>query len=356
MKNCWTISFFVILFACGEKPSEFLVLPVDISQNYPVSLSEITEELKSIELEMTDESLISSIHRVLDCGDYLLISNAWPMKIMLFNKEGKFIHTISSQGQGPGEYSFLREIAADPENKRIYIAADMKLMCYDFDNRFIKEVLLPRSIEYMVYNNNELIYVITSRQENESEGGIHYQAMLYKADKDFHIKDSMEVKNFLLDKTNNRTTSINSYLSCTGKNTYMYYPVGARETFLRDTLYKFGNDHFIPDLRLKFSDEEVYNENGVMTRFIYTIYRSSRYVFARHRTREKGPFYYWYDMKTGEGYNMEKGFRDDIYTGEIVPIYSFAPDSEKFYYYYTKINDVDKDEPNPTLYIGELKK
>ena len=48
------------LFSCSEaKFSELLTIPVGHNQNAPLALSEVTESLIAIELELTDESLIN---------------------------------------------------------------------------------------------------------------------------------------------------------------------------------------------------------------------------------------------------------------------------------------------------------
>ena len=63
-------------------------------------------------------------------------------------------------------------------------------------------------------------------------------------------------------------------------------------------------------------------------------------------------------MKTGKGYNMKNGFTDDFHQIEKrINIRPFASNTELFYYWHTHMNEGDlNNEPNPTLYIGRLKK
>ena len=53
---------------------------------------------------------------------------------------------------------------------------------------------------------------------------------------------------------------------------------------------------------------------------------------------------------------MKDGYKDDIYTGENVKIRPLNSDANQFYFLHTEISDTDLEEPNPTLYIGRLKK
>lgn len=68
-------------------------------------------------------------------------------------------------------------------------------------------------------------------------------------------------------------------------------------------------------------------------------------------------YLFCYDTKTGKGYNMQGGYTDDIKQIEKrVYIRPFNLDTERFYYLHTTMKPGDLEEPNPTLYIGKLKK
>jgi len=54
---------------------------------------------------------------------------------------------------------------------------------------------------------------------------------------------------------------------------------------------------------------------------------------------------------------MQDGYTDDIHHIEKrVSIRPLNSNAELFYYRHTHMNPDDLDEPNPTLYIGKLKK
>jgi hypothetical protein len=54
---------------------------------------------------------------------------------------------------------------------------------------------------------------------------------------------------------------------------------------------------------------------------------------------------------------MKDGYTDDIHNlPDRVNIRPFDSDSERFYYLHTNMKPDDLEEPNPTLYIGKLKK
>ena len=61
-----------------------------------------------------------------------------------------------------------------------------------------------------------------------------------------------------------------------------------------------------------------------------------------------------YDLKEMTGYNMEKGYEDDINHSGIVDIRPLNTDTERYYYFYTQ--ERHSEEENQVLCIGTLKK
>ena len=348
-----------LLLSCNSSDkSDLLVIPVDVYQNEPRPLSEISEDIKVIELETTDDCLIGGsggggAGRVLVSDDYILFLDAIlsDIKILLFDSSGKFLRRIAKKGQGPGEYAVIYDVAADFLNNRIYISTG-KLMCYDFEGNFINEVK-PFHLNYLNFTNNRL-NAITSHIVSGDETDYKINAVLYEINNNLQVIDSMTFLSFNTNTKMSLVSNINNHITYAGGNMYLCYPSPVfpmrNENYIyRDTLYQFKGKELIPQLILKFNNE-------ILTwsfRSLY-LYRSSRYVFEQHTAEGLGWFYY--DLKTKKGYNMKKGFIDDIHTGENVHIYPFNADADKFYYLYTNMNDSIDDEPNPTLYIGTLKK
>ena len=355
------ISFFsFFLFSCNEtKQDDLLEIPVDFDQNTSLLLSEIAEEITAIELELTDESMLSPdyIQNVIISENEVFIARI--EKIYVFSKEGKFIRTIGNRGQGPGEYSGIGRLAVDEKNKRLYIKSGQKILSYDFNGELLKEsrILSSSDINYI----NEEILLLIDKISNENNE-IFSHPTLYRLNDDLRIVDSCKIMNLYLgDSYPSAVLQFNSDFILKGiKSVFIYYGdftwrLGNNiiEKNFSDTLYRFENNNIIPELKLKFKD------NGV-SRFIniFNIYRSSRYIFSVYcNDNKRGLIFFCYDTKTGKGYNMKDGFTDDInQIEEPVIIRPFNLDTEMFYYLHTNMKPDDIEEPNPTLYIGRLKK
>ncbi|GHT29708.1 hypothetical protein FACS189432_08920 [Bacteroidia bacterium] len=280
-------------------------------------------------------------------------------RILVFNKTGKFIRSIGSQGEGPREYTYIKNFALDKKNKRLFITSyNKKIISYDLNGNYLKEKLFSDiEIDGINYIREELLLLV-NRINNDSKG-VYSHSTLYRLNDNFQLIDSCTVRDLYFEGSSSIYSSHSDLLLKGNKSIYLYYGDSfyrdnLAEKVLRDTLYRFENNRLIPELKLKFKNDETgkfINPNN--------IYRSSRYVFAGYgNDNNKGiPYRFCYDTKTGKGYNMQgNGYIDDINQIEN-PVYirPFNLDTEMFYYLHTNMKPDDLEEPNPTLYIGKLK-
>ena len=346
----------ILLSSCSESnKSEILIIPVDVNQDESIPLSVISENIQKIELETTDECLIGEgLVRVLASDEYIIYLNnrRGGSYIFLFDINGKFLRQISKRGQGPGEYGRLLDVTADFINNRIYMSTDSyKLICYDFEGNFISEVM-PFDGQFLNFINGKLT-TLTTKIASDGVGNYQIVNILYEINDKLQIIDSITLSS----NNSNEDLSIifanNNYMTYTDGDMYLYNPPSNadKKTFInQDTLYQLKDKKIIPHLRLKYSDEK--SNPGKSTMYIY---KTSRYIFEQRAGKNAGGWF-CYDMKTKKGTNMKKSYIDDIYTGKNVEFHLLETDVNKFYYTYTNVDDSEKDEPNPTLYIGTLKK
>ena len=366
-----TIAVSLLLSCSKTKQGDLLEIPIDIYQSDGLMpLSEITEELIAIELELTNESTLdpTRINRVIISEDKVFITT-WT-RIFVFDKDGKYIRSIGSQGQGPGEYTNIRSIALDEKNKRLFVAsAAYKIIAYDFDGKFLKETFFRKGSMRDINYVNEKLLLLAEKVTGGGSDGMHSLSAVYQLNDDLQLVDSCTIRDFYPKNINvilggPHPLGVNHILKGS-KSIDLYYGDyflrndNMTERVLRDTLYRFENNHLIPDLKLKFRNNDA---NKIV--HIYNIYRSSRYIFATYTDYNRGGpyynlayFYFCYDTKTGKGYNMKDGYTDDINKIEKpVKIRPSLLDTEMFYYWHTNMKPGDKEEPNPTLLTSTLLK
>lgn len=358
------ILLLVTLNSCHEREaSALLTIPVDNQSVSALCLSEIALDIQSVPLELTDSSLIdiNKVRRVFYDDNFILIQNMAPYSIMLFERTGKFIRRIGMVGQGSEEYMAISDIAVDFNNRRVIVVSQRRLICYDFNGTFIKNVLvqsqgLPSCLGFV---DGKLLF-IGREFESVLENGVRFsRSLMYQVDKDLHLVDSVELKRVTRPRMAWAQHHYNDHITQCGDKIYQYEFEFNPEPSLRDTLFQIKDMERIPSLRLDFYSSGI-DVNGERKIYLLNVYRSSRYVFAYYGLAEINEYFcFCYDMKTGKGYCIKDGYTDDVkHDGTIVKMRPLIQNTDKFYYLVTDMseNSDSEEEPNPTLYIGTLKK
>ena len=370
--NFIRITIIACLFcSCSEqKQGDLLEIPVDINQNNSLPLSEIAEEITAIELETTDESLINPdrIKRIIIFGNNVIVAEL--NKILIFNTDGKFIRSIGSRGQGPGDYNYVFTIAFDEKYEHLFIVSTGpdKIICYNISGNLVKEFVTHSILGSVVDINciNGEFLVIDQKMEGDDEIGRFISSAVYRLNENFQVIDNFTMHTtYLGDFTTFATLYFNidfilknkSAVYLYNSSNFLLLGPNPSKNILQDTLYCFEKNKIVPELKLKFKNDGI-DGGGNRLIYLYNIYRSSRYIFSNYKNNQnKNDYFFCYDTKTGKGYNMQDGFMDDINgIDKPVVIRPFNLDTETFYYLHTHINPGDLEEPNPTLYIGRLKK
>lgn len=124
-----------------------------------INLSSIGKELTYIPLETTPECMIQEISRIEFSDEYIFIKDF--KKLLQFDRSGKFIRKIGSEGRGPSEYSTLFDFSIDEQEKEISIisTSDHKLMIFSFEGVFKNSYKLSfRPMQMIPKDKNSIIY------------------------------------------------------------------------------------------------------------------------------------------------------------------------------------------------------
>ena len=379
--------FAFLLSSCRNGESgDLMEVMVDIGQTNTLLLSEITEEITSIKLELTDESMINPdmVIKVLLYDSLAFIAES--KQLLIFDIKGKFVRSIGSKGQGPGEYVFIKDFTFDEENKTIYIINQgRQIISYDLNGNFLRELTLINQLQGQIFSidylNNDLFLFaesVVEKQNEEDEKIKCYRSVVYTINNELQFIDSCFVRDEYLNFSRQHGSSY--YLTCKNSAIYLYYPElfsliinqnpsispqGPIKRALLDTLYRLDGNQLIPELKLKIK-RNGQDYDGSKNIQLMNIYRSSRYIFVVYSiyfdVKIETRFIFCYDTETGIFYNSNKykdeinNIEEELKTRPYRPIRPMLNDTEFFYYVHTHFNPDDLEEPNPTLYIGRLKK
>ena len=95
-----------------------------ISSTSTLTLNEEIEQVEYIPLRTTedDQSLIDGAAGFAVTSKYIYVYPVKEQRIVLFSRQGEFIRTLITFGQGPGEFNdMLSDIQADEKRNKLYL-------------------------------------------------------------------------------------------------------------------------------------------------------------------------------------------------------------------------------------------
>ena len=118
-----------LLTACQPKAEVGMEIPEAnirelIANPSTLSLNEEIKQVEYIPLRTTedDQSLIDGVAGFAVTSKHIYVYPVKEQRIALFNRQGDFIRTLITFGQGPGEFNdMLSDIQANEERNRLYL-------------------------------------------------------------------------------------------------------------------------------------------------------------------------------------------------------------------------------------------
>jgi len=138
----------ILFFSCNNKKEknhleeQLIRIPLSCAKDQVLNLSEFADSIDVIPLETKDECLIGWIPRIIATDDRYYISSAIGYKhrkLLVFDKQGRFIRQIGKEGQGPKEYIELKDFSVFNDSI-IKITEVYNMISYDKDGNFIRKV------------------------------------------------------------------------------------------------------------------------------------------------------------------------------------------------------------------------
>nr|WP_129730165.1 6-bladed beta-propeller [Parabacteroides goldsteinii] len=158
-----SLVLFILFTACNKKTNTQTqnILSVDLKEN-KFSLPTLFDKIELIPLETKDESLITSIGRIIEYNDRYYILDDRISILFCFDQKGNFLYKIDKNGNGPEDYYLIYEITIDQNRDLIYMLSPMGFIhIYDINGNFIEKHLLPAGggeQDMIQLDNNTLAY------------------------------------------------------------------------------------------------------------------------------------------------------------------------------------------------------
>lgn len=278
-----------------------------------VSLSSITKGIEYIPLQTIPESLLGEVNKIAISDSFIFASDF--EKLMQFDRQGKFIRKVGSNGRGPGEYVHIFDITVDNKQEVVYILSTRTkdLLSFDFRGNFIKSFKLQESsLEFIADTSNHLLFQMSNL--GKPEGTKSYSWFLTDTEGNVLLRISNS-----LYKTNRL-----GRLFIVKKPLYLYNGSLHFMEFGIDTLYFFNNDIKASYAIFKFGDLKIDSDPEVQSQkdldkykeklYISTILEDEKYLYLNISRGFLLDLVPWiFNKQTKELTVLEdKGFIDDI--------------------------------------------
>lgn len=144
---CFILGLFLCLSCSSDKKNSETNIHLEkaMGNERVVKLSELGSQIKYIQLETNDSSLVGDISVPFYFNGYFYIIDAARSVCKIFDKQGNYIGNLGSQGRGRGEFTGLgsQSLSFDEETKHIFVYCGRKIIEYSPIGKFINEITLP---------------------------------------------------------------------------------------------------------------------------------------------------------------------------------------------------------------------
>lgn len=137
----------ILLTACSSSPKKVTTLP-SVNLRDGLNKTEVTtlaNEIKAVSyvpLEMTDDdaSVIDGVANFAVSDKYIYVLPAKEMRVVLFDRNGKFIRNLINSGQGPGEFiGSICSMQFDRKTNRLYLFDVQDVWIYTAEGKFVEK-------------------------------------------------------------------------------------------------------------------------------------------------------------------------------------------------------------------------
>jgi hypothetical protein len=288
---------------------------IDIKKNYKnietVNLSRIGKELSYLSLETSPQCLIQEIDKILFSKSFIFVNDT-RNRLLQFDKNGKFIRQIGSQGRGPAEYLYVYDFCINEYTNEIYIFCLDKMLVFSFEGENIDTIKLSfRIADVIILDNTSLMFHLPNVP------GPKYFATYSWIITDMQGNPKHKYKNHFMRVGNVGASKTPIYIF-DGYARFMEYGVDTLYYF-KDTrknpyaLFSYGDLKKDPDPFIIPSNAEK-NEEQKDKILIWTITENEEFLFIKFSTdRWDKQVYAIYSKKTGKTTFLKDGvFKNDL--------------------------------------------
>ena len=232
-------------------------------------LTPYLDTVKYIRLELSDESIIGSIDKVIVFEERIYILDKQTLSLFVFDMEGNYLHKIASVGQGPGEYTQLDFFDIDRESRHIVLTdlMDYWIMWFDLNGNFLFRKKIPVWCEGVSILPNSDIVLYANFRNNSNVLKQEYNLIWLDSDMDFkNVYFPYHSKDFNI----KIITQVAGHFYPFGDHLNFSFPFGS-------TVYQINNNGLISKYKFDFGKDILSIENPGNSEQFMENYKNNKY-------------------------------------------------------------------------------
>lgn len=301
----YIIVFLFLIIACNDRNKDNEQIDViDIENEENLQCIEwndttILSHTKAILLEATEHCLINEITHLELFNDSIYICDRKGNKMLVFDMNGKYSHSIGKLGNAPGNFLSVSTFYINPEDRTIHLIDPLKstVHCYKLDGHYLHSRTLvgnlyPHIGQISHLGNGELFVFSHLNWVKEASG------LFILSEKDFEVKK--KISGFPFEPQEKVEYKIIEHPFCIYKNKVHFV------NLFSDYVYSLSSEDldFSPIYQIKKSSKEISanilkrkyeNQNISPFKFLYNlsvngeystglrnIYETTRYIYIEY--------------------------------------------------------------------------
>lgn len=310
MRNTILLMITVGLFSCGKSRTE--INPINLRYVDTLYLETFVESFSVIPLELTQNSIIDNVSRLIMYDDYfLVVENSRTNKaITIFNSSGRYIRRISNFGRGPGEYLSITAFEVDQTSRNLYVYDNFSRSVYIYDSlgTFTDKIDVDGLIasDFKILDDSTFAFY-SPDEVSEFQNKTYPKGLLVHKIKENKFESLLEYS-----EDTEIVRAFNSGWFTQGEGY-----VGLLSS-IENKYYKVSDGKAIAEYSFLLPFKEIgYNDKSVRTAFKAYPVESNKYIFFYVFFKDGTQFFpVLFDKENGDGfiYSWLKGFLDSTAT------------------------------------------
>tara|TARA_R110000744_G_scaffold377424_1_gene492410 strand:- start:410 stop:1573 length:1164 start_codon:yes stop_codon:yes gene_type:complete len=245
---------------------------IPIPQKNIENFSEVFKEVSYLTVQLPPESYIGQVDKLILTDDHIFMGDFYQEpRVVVLDKRGKFLGTVGSFGEGPGQYTQLDDFEIIQKEKLIVLLSTKKLIYYDFEGRFLREIPIPigGGYKFLVKDDQTIILYVPQKINSREAKYRDYILFQHKGGKIlpiFESIDKLEYTPFFAERNNLALHNNQEFFTTRFSDTIYVFNKG----ILLEKMYlNFESSRKLPLGIFEKHDSEILNNFEFMQNYLF---------------------------------------------------------------------------------------